>query len=153
MNPRGTPTNEKPFCWMAKRALESIQNSPAVSGYSAALAVYAALAWIASDSGSAKFKAEIPAIARKSGCCYRTVQNVIKELEAANVVHVDRPKIRAAATFTLLSLVRQPLPNVRQTNGGFDCRSPIDNKPNKPNKPNLRKSDGNSLSAEDWNSI
>ncbi|GEM_PF-2286940 len=123
---RGTPKQEAPFIWSSKRTLERIRNCSAVKHYSTALAVYNALTWIASDEGRNVFTVEQETIGRRCGFNARTVRRSLPQLEAAGVVHISKPGVRSAATYTLLSFDTQPTP-IEQTLSPIErTLSPID---------------------------
>jgi hypothetical protein len=103
--PRGTPTDEAPFCWQARDALKLIRREFSdANTATSALAAYLALTEISSEEGAAVFKASQAELAERSGLKERTIRDRLTELVAAGVIEMSTPKVRAPATFTLLSI-------------------------------------------------
>ncbi len=110
--PRGSATDEAPFCWQNKRVLRLITETFAESNQAAsARSVYLAMTEIASDLQAETFIAGIADIARRAGVSYKTVDRLLGGLVALGVIAVRRRataagsgRIKAPSEYTLLSI-------------------------------------------------
>ncbi len=91
------------FCWADKAVLRRIREQ--VAEAASGLAVYFALAEIASDNQADEFSATQQAVAAKSGLSVRTVADRIRDLAGAGVISADVPTLRAPTRFRLLSMI------------------------------------------------
>jgi len=88
------------FFWADKAVTRRIREQ--IPDVASALAVYHALAELASDNQAETFTATQAAIASKSGFKIRTVGSRLADLVRIRVIEMQVPEIRSAARFTLL---------------------------------------------------
>ncbi len=102
--PAARAIDDGPFAWVSKAALrkirEGLENDNAVTS---GIAVYVALAEIASDEQSPQFTTTQAHIAEKSGVSIRTVAARQQDLEELELILKIVPDLRAPAHFTLLA--------------------------------------------------
>lgn len=104
------------FAWLAKSSLTFVQESFSESNnVASALAVYLALAWLASDHADTTFQASKGLIAYRAGVSIRTAGDVLKKLEGIGLVRVERQTARsgypdAPNYYTLLAVGNSCLP-------------------------------------------
>jgi hypothetical protein len=115
---RGKPSDEKPFCWQSRAALERIRESQDMNHLSAALAIYGALTEIASrkGNGSESFTETQRSIMQLAGIASRnTLRKYLDDLCEMQLVKITKNHypngVIAPSTYTLLSVrgVCQPL--------------------------------------------
>jgi hypothetical protein len=103
------PSLDGPFCWQSEAAFKRIEDNCGPSldseedGRKRCILVYVALTRIASKHRSPTFTASLPEVALHCGLCTSTVSDTAKELAAAGVISLSQPRLRSAATFSLLA--------------------------------------------------
>jgi hypothetical protein len=109
-----------PWCWLEKQALRNIRDS-FEGNTSSAIAVYVALAEIASDGGKETFETTHKWISHLSGVGVRTVGDRVRELAELGLVTIKTPPLRGPATYTLklFGNNRRTISNNRRTFGKF----------------------------------
>ncbi len=65
--PRGLPSQEKPYCWQSKAALRKIEGNPLSRNKAHTLLAYLAFTWIASDKQETTFQATKQFLCDKAG--------------------------------------------------------------------------------------
>jgi hypothetical protein len=95
----------RPWSWVEKAAIRKIREAfDGTHNVSSALAVYYALAEVASDKANEKFQTTYAWLATLSGFSQRTVGKRISELEAIGLMKVTIPPLRAPATYEILQI-------------------------------------------------
>lgn len=112
MTPRKSPREEAPFAWVSRAALRKIREEH--GGSAPILAVYLALAELASEGNSPTFKAKVSVIAFRAGVSYSTAFRTLPQIEALGLVKVEKEakagpvgKERMPSVFTLISTSKQ----------------------------------------------
>ncbi len=137
---RGTPSEEKPFCWQSKTAMRTIRaaygDAPGTLPYLNSL--YAGLTEIASDEGRPSFTKSIAQIISICGGSDKQIRKMLLILEQLGLIHVTREcvyhegrKERRPSTYTLLSVPTSPVPNPNPS--GIANLHSIPNGKNNPN--------------------
>jgi hypothetical protein len=107
--PRGTPNDEKPFCWLSRRALAIIaKHSPKAATMRS---VYLALCEIASERGKPSFRTTIGTVARKAGLGYRATWPSLNALATLGLLSIAKPDSshrNDGCDFTILATNQQP---------------------------------------------
>ncbi len=86
--------NDGPFCWLTKAALWKIREAfDAQNAVPSAIAVYVALAELASDAQREDFARDKATIAQRAGLGCRRVQEILQDLQAIGLVDIQRQKL------------------------------------------------------------
>lgn len=116
---RAANTTEKPFSWVAKAATRRIRER-AGGNTAHCLAVYHALAEIASDKSASTFTTSKTYISKRCGGVpkVRSVETALYELEAIGVIGILRTKIEGKKanevnTYTLTTMLSKAAPPSR----------------------------------------
>jgi hypothetical protein len=97
--------SDGPFCWQSKRARRRIREAfDSTNNVTTALGVYDALCEIASDKQAETFATTHAWIQRISGVGVTTIKKHLAVFSELKLVNVSTPAIRAASTYTLLSI-------------------------------------------------
>jgi hypothetical protein len=127
---RGKPSEEKPYCWSSRAALERIREFQDMNHATATLAIYGALTDIASRHGSESFRETQRSIMKLSGVgSDNTLRKHLDDLCEMRLLRIKENRygngLRAPSTYTLLSVrnVPQPLRNVPQPDCGTKKRT------------------------------
>ena len=108
-----------PYCWQSKEAMRLLHGAfTETDNLPSAVSIYAALSLIASDEQSETFTVRKALIAFKAGVSIRTAGDVLKRLEAMNLIGIKRQSTTGnapdgASTYTLL--------------GASNCCTPVGN--------------------------
>jgi hypothetical protein len=109
------PSADGAFCWQSKAALRRIRErcGPTLDHQSnripTSLAVYGALTEIASNCQSSVFKAPLNEISGACGLSDKTTSKTLELLAEAEVIGIQKPKLRAPASITLLACRSEPI--------------------------------------------
>lgn len=127
MTERSWSPHGRPFVWLAKSALRTIDEK--ASEPTSATLVYLSLCRIACDERSGTFSKPLAYVARLANLGRRTVERRIEDLERLKLLNVTRHKQRAAHTYALPSVtppvrndaspVRDVTPPVQRLHGAL----------------------------------
>lgn len=115
--PRLRKTGDGPWCWLSKVALDRIRDRfDSANVVTTAIAVYLALAEIASDAGNGTFETRHAWISQKCGVSVSTIKSRLEDLVEIGLVKFSTPALKAPSTYELLATTdSQPLANDSQT--------------------------------------
>jgi len=113
-------TNDGPWCWQIKGALQLIAEMFSESNQLAsARSLYLALTQLASDHGTETFTESKALIAHKAGLSISTVNRLLKAFEELRLIHIERSMrrpasgyIKAPNSYTLLSIGNEYLSSI-----------------------------------------